>query len=56
MIRINGESIGLIRYGNIAISTVWYGAVKVWEASRSCFGRGWWEDSKPWLDEESWKD
>lgn len=28
----------------------------IWQAIRSCFGRGHWVEDKPWLDDDSWKD
>ena len=28
----------------------------VWAAVRSCFGRGYWIQDKPWLDNDTWKD
>lgn len=28
----------------------------IWQAVRSCFGKGYWRDDKPWDDNEGWKD
>ena len=28
----------------------------IWQAVRSCFGSGTWNDEKPWQDDECWKD
>lgn len=27
----------------------------VWQAIRSCFGRGWWVNEKPWSNKDVWK-
>lgn len=31
-------------------------AVLIWTAIRSCFGKGYWIDDKPWIDDDAWKD
>lgn len=38
-----------------AVTAIYKGAVMVWEAVRSCFGRGYWIDPNPWVDEEGWR-
>lgn len=27
-----------------------------WQSVRSCFGRGWWIEDKPWVDNDIWKE
>lgn len=27
----------------------------VWQFIRSCFGKGWWADDKPWSNTDGWK-
>lgn len=29
--------------------------VLIWEAVRSCFGRGFWVNNKPWSNKDYWK-
>lgn len=41
---------------NRAITAIYKGAVKVWEAVRSCFGSGFWNPSKPWMQSEGWRE
>lgn len=55
MIKYNDIDISLIYFGNIAISAVYYGANVVWQAVRSCFGKGYWIKEKPWKKDDSWK-
>lgn len=43
-------------YGTKTISAVYYGAKLVWEAIRSCFGKGYWIEGKPWVDSDPWKE
>lgn len=33
-----------------------YGGKIIWQAVRSCFGKGYWRDDKPWDDNEGWRD
>lgn len=34
---------------------VYWGTKLKWQASRSCYGRGYWIPEKPWLDNDTWK-
>ena len=38
-----------------AVTSVYAGAHLVWQAVRSCFGAGWWNNAKPWDNTEGWK-
>lgn len=38
-----------------AVTAVYAGARLVWQAVRSCFGAGWWNNEKPWDNTEGWK-
>lgn len=55
MIRIAGKEISLVSIGRKSISAIVYAGIKIWEAARSCFSRGW-NDDKPWIDDEGWVD
>ena len=56
MIIINGKEITAINLGKKAVNAVYKGSVLIWQAIRSCFGLGYWDDDKPWLDEDAWQD
>lgn len=28
----------------------------IWQLVRSCYGKGYWIEDKPWLDNDTWKD
>lgn len=55
MIRINDKDIGFIAFGQKAVTAVYSGAKLVWEAIRSCFGRGSWANDYPWKNDDAWK-
>lgn len=44
-----------VYYGTKIITAIYKGAVLVWEAIRSCFGKGFWVNSAPWKNEDGWK-
>lgn len=37
------------------IEAIYLGNILIWLAIRSCFGAGYWDNSKPWLNEEAYK-
>lgn len=51
----NNKEISSINYGSRAIAAVYQGARLVWEAIRSCFGKGFWINEYPWSNEDGWK-
>ena len=55
MIQHNGRDIYAIHAGGKAIAVVYRGAVIVWQAIRSCFGKGFWVNAKGWINEEPWR-
>lgn len=42
-------------YGKKAIVAIYKGARLVWEAIRSCFGKGYWIDTHSWDNGDAWK-
>lgn len=54
-IYFGGKEIAEIHYGGKAITTVYKGAKVVWEAIRSCFGKGYWINGYPWDNKDAWK-
>lgn len=41
--------------GNKIISVVYQGAAIIWQAIKSCFGKGIWINSAPWVNTDGWK-
>lgn len=37
------------------INALYKGDRLVWEAIRSCFGKGYWLNDKPWKNDDVWK-
>lgn len=58
IVRNNRDVNGIYRYGRTT-TEVWKfidGAWRnVWQAIRSCFGRGFWLNDKPWSNKDVWK-
>ena len=55
MIYKNGKEVTGIHKGGHVITIVYKGTVLVWEAVRSCFGKGLWVNDKPWSNKDGWK-
>ena len=46
------DSNGVVR----TITAIYNGAGRViWQAIRSCYGAGYWINTKPWLNDEGWR-
>lgn len=52
---IKDKEITSVFFGSKPVSAIYHGGVKVWEAVKSCFGKGFWEEEYPWSDEDAWK-
>lgn len=48
------KKISAVYYGTKTIAAIYKGALLVWEAVRSCFGKGYWINELPWDNEEGW--
>lgn len=55
MIIINGKSIAARFVDNKAVVAVYKGARLVWEYFVSCFGKGFWQNDKPWSNADAWR-
>ena len=42
-------------YKSIPIQAIYRGMVTLYQAVRSCFGSGMWVNTKPWVNDEAWK-
>jgi len=49
----NKEIINIL-HENKPIQTIYHLSKIVWQAVRSCFGAGYWNNDKPWSNEEGW--
>jgi hypothetical protein len=52
---IDGKEVTAVNFGKRAITAVYKGARLVWEAIRSCFGKGFWINTYSWDNADSWK-
>lgn len=50
----NGRNVVIKYYGNKIITTTYRGLKLIWQAIRSCFGKGFWDNSQPWNNDDSW--
>lgn len=55
MILKNGREIKEYYYGKIPLIEMYRGKHLIWQAIHSCFGNGYWIPSKPWVNEDVWK-
>jgi len=55
MIYKGGKEVASIYKGNKAIAEIYKGAVLVWQAVKSCFGKGFWRNDKPYGNTDGWK-
>lgn len=49
------KELSAVYYGKKAIVAIYKGARLVWEAIRSCFGKGYYINEHPWDNEDAWK-
>ncbi len=52
---IGKDKVGHSYVGKEAVQAIYYGATLIWQALRSCFGKGYWRNNKPWINKESWR-
>jgi len=50
----NGKEIGGIFRNSKSIAVVYHLGHNVWQAIKSCFGRGFWVNEVPWDNNEPW--
>ena len=41
--------------GQTVISNIYQGTVVIWQAVKSCFGKGSWINTAPWVNTDGWK-
>lgn len=51
----NNKSIAIRYYGKRIIAATYKGLKLIWQAVRSCFGAGYWNQDQPWNNEDGWK-
>lgn len=55
MIFYNTKELTARYLGNKEITAVYKGARLIWEAVKSCFGKGFWYKEKLWNNKDLWK-
>lgn len=55
MIEYNGKEPFEIHYLGKEIAYIYMMSKEVWTSILSCFGKGYWINDKPWVDEDAWK-
>lgn len=55
MIKKDDKSINAIYYGKIPIVAIYHGTKLVWQIISSCFGNGYWINTKAWSNTDGWK-
>lgn len=51
----NDKKIESVHLGSQAIATIYRGSKLLWEAIRSCFGKGFWNNKYSWNNDDGWK-
>ena len=51
----NGKELSGVFKGNVVVSAVYQGVVVIWQAIKSCFGKGFWINAAPWVNSDGWK-
>lgn len=52
---INGKTITALVIEGKQIAYFYIGDKLIWQAIRSCFSKGYWDDRMPWNNTEGWK-
>ena len=55
MIFKDGKEVTGIFHGGKTVTALYKGSILVWEAVKSCFGRGMWVNEKGWVNEDGWR-
>lgn len=55
MIYKNYKELTELHLGSRTIAAVYKGTRLLWEAVRSCFGKGVWIKGKPWVNSDNWR-
>ena len=55
MIKFNFKNIETLYYGKLVIQDIRKGAQTIWEAIKGCFGKGFWRNTRCWINYEGWK-
>ena len=55
MIIKNGKEISEYYYGKTPLIEMYRGKTLIWQSVHSAFGSGYWDNFKPWNNNEGWK-
>lgn len=51
---IDNKRVTTIYRGRKTIASVYQGARLIWQYIKSCYGRGYWLNELPWVNEDGW--
>lgn len=55
-LRIKGrKGVSAVTAFDKIITAIASGASLMWQAVKSCFGAGFWNNEKPWMNDEGWR-
>lgn len=54
MLKINGKDIVDVKFFGRTITAIYQAGQLIWEAIRSCFGAGYWDNDQPWDNDDAW--
>lgn len=52
---IKDKEVVAIYRGSKVITRIYRGVNLVWEAVRSCFSKGFWVNTLPWVNDDAWR-
>lgn len=52
---VGKEKVGRLLVRGEYVEALYYGSILIWQALRSCFGKGYWRNNKPWINKEGWR-
>ena len=55
MLLVDNKEIVSIIKNNKVVLEIYKNAQLVWQAIRSCFGKGFWANDKPWINDDGFK-
>ena len=50
----DNRQVNTIYKGHEVVQAVYQGLKLIWQYIKSCFGRGYWINDKPWSDRDAW--
>lgn len=54
-LKFGNKNIIDMNYGTVPILALYHNSILLWEQIKSCFGKGFWINDKPWINNDCWK-